>query len=219
MEGFRWLERVNRGFWRRIEEQFLARNKVCARLCSIGLNAHMVERGRAEENVGLDWVMRKDDKSLGLIEIHESQICWVNVIETKSGKGTQGETVRYENVYIVPDSTLYTRGDDWLIESTRQKGVPLIGRVLDIKWKANCEDELIMRLGQDVLLNQTLIRLNEDVQMRSFPKYGCWAISSSKYMHDWLHWVVGRSIPSREQWDCYEMITRFLLEFSERKKL
>jgi len=218
LEVIRWLERLNRGFWRRIEEQFLARNKVCTRLCSIGLNTHMVELGRPEENVGLDWVMSKDDKSLGLIEIQESPIRWVNVLQTISGKGTQGETVRYKNVYIVPDSTLFTKGGDWFIESTRQKSVRVIGRVIDIKWKANFEDELIMRLGQDVLLNQSLIRLNEDILIRSFPKYGCWAISSSRFFGGWFGLAVGQSTPSREQWDCYEMVTRFLLEFSERKK-
>lgn len=194
-----------------LRDKLVPRRKVYAHLCSIGLKAQIVESDLPEENIGHAGVLSDSEESMGLIEIRESPIRWVSVLETISNKGTANENVYYKNVYIVPALSLSTGETHWLMESVRVKNIPIVGRVLDIKWKANFEDELIMRLSQDVLINQTLIRLNEDVKICSFPEYGCWAISSSKYMSGFLHWVVGRSIPSREQWNCYETIAHHLL--------
>ena len=57
------------------------RDEVCSRLCVIGLDARMVERGPLLEDVVGDGA----GKSLGLIEIRDSPICWVNVLRHEYG--------------------------------------------------------------------------------------------------------------------------------------
>ena len=66
------------GFFNNIKETLRdkTRDKVCTRLCAIGVESRMAERGRSEEHIGA----RVIGASLGLIEIQDSPICWVNVV-------------------------------------------------------------------------------------------------------------------------------------------
>ncbi|MBA7670594.1 hypothetical protein ES703_78740 [subsurface metagenome] len=160
----------------------------------------------------------KDEKSLGLIEIRDSPIRWVNVLDIVRGKGTQSEAeaVVHRNVYVVPNSSVSSKGGYMLAKSVRVKSTPLIGRVVDIRWEGGkSHGNLMRRMSDDVLLNQSLIRLKEDVTIRGFPEYNCWAILSSRSsVGGFLGGFFGHPAPSRKQWDCYETIARHLLEHS-----
>jgi len=197
--------------------------EVYAGLCSMGLDARMVERGRIDENI----VKPKGNESLGLIEIQGSPICRINMLREKQGclfflyEGIS----EYKNVYLILDSNIH-KGGHLELESVRLKSVPLFGRVVDLLWRGNFDsdlyrqmmlidepqkqtltawkEELVKRLGEDALIKQTLIRLKEDIKVRSHPEYGYWAIVSEELT------------PSREQWDCYETIARYLLESSRK---
>ena len=170
-----------------------SRDNVCVYLCSIGLDARMVERGRPEERIG-------EGRSLGLIEIRGSPIRWVNLIGQVSYSGPiTGGGGDLIIVYLIPDSTISTVGH---MDFIRVKRVPALGPVVGAQWKGNTESNIISQLNQDVLLNQTLIRLEEQIRVQSHPECMCWAILISRW----------RVLPSRKQWDCYETIARHLLE-------
>lgn len=189
------------------------RDKLCADLCAMGLDAHMLERGRPEEGV----VGGSKGGSLGLIEIRAGPIRWVSVLRhtQRSGGGLSGgsETVTYTNVYLVSDTGI-GRERRVEVKSIPVKSVLLFGRVIDLLWKGKLQGDLIRRLNEDLLLKQSLLRVKEDVTIRSFPDVGCWAISSRWYQADWLGRTPKKLTPSREQWSCYETIARHLLESS-----
>jgi len=171
----------------------------------------MAERGRPEERIGENW----KGKSQGLIEIRDSPIQWVNVVKEKGRGGPDGggSPDTHTNVYLVPAPTPSTKWH-YQVESVRVKSVPLFGRVVDLLWKSNFESELVRRLNEDVSLKESLIRLNEDVVMRSFPGHGYWALISKQYPSSLFGAPCRQSAPSREEWDCYKTITAHLLECS-----
>ena len=181
------------------------RGDLFASLKRLGLNPQMAERGRPEEYIGEDW----KGKSQGLIEIQGSPIRWVNVLKEER----QDDSDVYTNVYLVPSPSRYAKAYD-VVESVREKSVPTFGRVVAIRWKANFEGDLIRRINEDVSLKESLIKLNEDVTIRSTPEYGCWAIVSRRYPTSWFGLPCRQRAPSRAQWECYETITRHLLESS-----
>jgi len=184
-------------------------HKVYVGLRAIGLDARKLERGRLEEDIA-----RGSQKSLGLIEIQGRSIRLVNVLkaETSGGSNNPG-SVDYSNVYLVPDPVMGLQ--KLKLKSVRVRSVPVVGRVVDLHWKGNFKGNHISRLGQDVSLNQTLIRLKEDIEICSHPDHGCWSILSSRSSTGNFPWVFfGHPAPSREQWDCYETIASHLLKVS-----
>lgn len=183
------------------------KGNLCASLNRLGLNAQITERGRPEEHIGENW----KGKSQGLIEIEGSLIRWVNVLKQEGTGGEHGSPDTYTNVYLIPSSTVYVEAY-YEMQSIRVKSVPLFGEVVDIRWKTDLEGDLIQRINGDVTLKESLIKLNEDVTIRSFPNDGCWAIVSRRY-HGWFGPQKQRA-PSRAQWECYKTIARHLLEAS-----
>ena len=185
-------------------------NKVASGLRAIGLDARMVEfRPKGDTVPG--WVLGKDEKCRGLIEVRNSPIRWVSVIEEVWGKGTQGERADYKNVYVVPDASVTTKGE-YFAKSHRLKSVPLIGRVVGICWNGKLHGELIKRISDDAMLSRSLIEIKEDITIRSLPDQGCWSILSSRESTAVFPWVFfARPAPSRIQWDCYETIAHHLL--------
>lgn len=180
-------------------------------LYAIGVDAHMVERGRPEEHIHGS----SKGRSMGLIEIRHSPIRWVNVLRYQASIGTiwNPPTTSYQNVYIVHDPTVYRKRK---LKSVRIKDIPLIGQVVGVRWKGNCSGSVMKRINEDLLLNRALVRYKGDIEIRSDPKYRCWAISSS-----WWTWVRDRmeasqSPPYPEEWGCYETIARHLLESGEK---
>jgi len=79
------------------------RDKVRARLCAIGVDARIAERGRPEENLGCIGLKR----SLGVVEIYGEPIRWVNVINWT--QHFPGNVQKYRNVYLVHDPNLSTK--------------------------------------------------------------------------------------------------------------
>lgn len=186
-------------------------HRIYTGLRAIGLDAQKVERGRPEEHIGEDW----KGKSQGLIEIQGSPIRWVNVLkEETSGTGPNNPgSVDYHKVYLIPHPSMGLQKLE--LKSVRVKSVPVVGRVVDLKWKGNFEGNKISQFSQDISLSQTLIRLKEDIEVHSHPDHGCWSLLSSRSSTGIFPWVLfARPAPSRIQWDCYETIARYLLESS-----
>ena len=144
------------GFFDKIKETLRdkTRDKVCTRLCAIGVDALIAERGqrRPEEKLGCSGLQR----SLGLIEIHEEPISWANVITWQ--QIFPANVTKYRNVYLVHDPNLSTKS----------------------KLHGN---EIGRRMKDDLLLNQG-IRLSRDIEIQAFPDDECWAILSEEYTGD-----------------------------------
>jgi len=156
------------------------RDKTRDRVCT-GLRAIGVDARMAERG-------RPEEKlgcsglqrSLGLVEIHGEPIQWVNVINWT--QHFPANVQKYRNVYLVHDPHLSTKS----------------------KLNGN---EIGRRMKKDVLLNQGLVGLSRDIEIRTFPEDKCWAILSKGYE--------GRNPPpSSEQWNCFKAIAQRLLESS-----
>jgi hypothetical protein len=174
-------------FLDRAEEIFRdkGRDDLCAWLQDMGIDAQVAERGRVEENIECGFL----SEPLGLIDIPEGPIRWVNVIKRKSG-----DDVKYYFKYGVPDSRLQSnlpkveirskpKGDNW-------------------QWKGNDAGlGIVDRLNGDMSTGHTLIRTKSpNMTIRAYTDPSCWVISSE---------AIG--MPSQELWDCYQAIAQHLL--------
>lgn len=177
-----------------------ARDNLCGHLMAIGVDASLAEPGQAEEGIMGD----RPGSSLGLIEVRSSLIKWVNVLKQGRRDSYKGIDV-YSNVYLVPDSAI--RGGIQL-KSVRVKTVPVFGKVVGVRWRGKLGENLVRQLEQDRLLNQSLIWLKEDIKVRSYPGYKCWAIWSRQYEKVGFS-KDGQPI-SKAQWNNYEAIARHL---------
>ena len=169
-------------------------------LRAAGLEVRVAEAGRPERHVvGMGWGKR----SQLLIEIGREPIRWVNVVTQARGQKTQ-----HTNIYVIPGSSIFQEG--WL-RAARVKTIPIFGRVVDLRWKGKMVVSLIRRLEQDVLLSQTLMRLKEDIEIRSDPEFGCWSLVSLQHKFDFRTGHLWQPAPSAEKWECYRTIARHLL--------
>lgn len=201
------------------------RQRLCADLRAMELETWIVERGRPEEGISGGLM----GTSLGLIEVRDSPIRWINVLEHPASRYA---ATTYTNIYVVPDSRVRS-GRHLELKSVRVRDTAVHGRVVEVQWTASFvgtrtaaaseggssegwESALLDRLSGDTSLQESLIRLNEAIAVRSVPTYWCWAISSGSYEES----VSGREsaglAPSQDQWDCYQTIARHLLEFGEK---
>jgi hypothetical protein len=179
-------------------------------LQSIGLDVIGVKRGRPEEDTS--FIVNQAGESLGLIEIQNSPIQWVNVVE-KPGNASQGTSLSYINIYLI-SSTKAPFSGYHEAKSMRVRNIPIIGHVKDIRWKSKIGawDDFIQRIDEDVSLKQVLIRLRKDIEVRSFPKQNCWGIWSRQ---SWFDSAKGLKKISREEVGCYETTARHLLELGK----
>ena len=112
------------------------RDNLTSALNSLGVRAKMAERGRAEEEVR----KRLFTRSLGVVDIPEGSIRWINVVKQDGG---QHNPPRWWLVFCVPDEERDTTPDDLRevdarqtidIKTIRTKSFPLFGRVTGIAW-------------------------------------------------------------------------------------
>ena len=84
------------GFLRQIQE-FLrdkTRDRLCVYLHRIGVDAKIAERNRREENI---IAVDAYSKSLGILEISEGYIRWINIIK----RTQQGHTNYYLELFLI----------------------------------------------------------------------------------------------------------------------
>lgn len=160
------------------------RDYLCATLQSMGVDAEIARRGRPEEQMS-------GGGSLGLIEIFEGPIRWVDVRRLYRHAGE--ETVYFYD-YGVPDSRLQSNAPGVEIESKRKRD----------NWQWRGTDAglgIIGRLNGDISIEYTLIRTKTPkVTIRTYTLPGCWVISSE---------AIG--MLSQELWNCYQAIAKHLL--------
>ena len=203
-------QRSSTDFFDKVEERFtdfsdrvgvrfrvMNRDRICDRLGALGADARLAGRGRAEEQItnGIQC------GSLGLIDIREGPIRWVNVRKVRQYGDPQGS---HFTDYGVPDPRLELYSRRPAIKSVRTKEFPLVGRVIDLHWKG--EDfglGIISRLNSDFQLKRPIMS-SQDVKIYACGHHSdyhsCWIISTETF-----------DSPSRELWNCYQSIAQHLL--------
>jgi len=166
------------------------RDKVCANLNSVGIDARLAERGVKEEKASTPRWFR----SLGLIEINKSPINFVHVIYVQTRYGRH-----YSTLYLIYDPGVINKAG-LKARSKRVKEPPLIGEVKDVVWKGDLGGSITQRLNEDEYLKQELIRARHDVKVGTCPDINYWKIEAKGYLVKQVH----------EKWDVYEMIARHL---------
>ena len=184
---------MNISLFKRIMSRLLkdkTRYRLFTDLRAMDLNVQIAERGQPEEGVSGGLM----GNSLGLIGVQDSPIQRINVLEHPASRYA---SATYTNIYVVPDSRVRSGG--YLeLRSTRKRSASVYGRVIDLYWTANfvgtrvvvnpeeewdddMEEHLLDRMNNDVALKTGLIKLNEDITIRSVPNFWCLAISSGSY--------------------------------------
>ena len=193
------------------EKMGLAR-ELCAGLIHLGIQARIAEPGRMEEDITRSRIW--SEFSLGLIDISEGAIQWVNVQEEEFEHGShifaqygvptpQG----YWSIHNKPIHKTIWALRSLKIRSVRVKKFPLLGRVGGVRWRG--EDSglgIVSRLNGAASIQNTIMRSDDlkyaDLEIRGYPEHGCWILNQNQE-----HSIV----PSRDQWNCYREIAEVLL--------
>ena len=176
------------------------RDELCAHFRGLGIDAQLAPRGRAEEKI-----THGRGKSLGIIDVQDVLIRWVDVKRTKVGDASDergGVITTWHIEYGVPDSRITAGFHKVKIGIKRIKGFPLFGKVVDSKWAG--EDfglGLIGRLSHDVSQNKTIMD-TDGLEIGAYPGHSCWILTVSS--EDVL-------APSKQEWDGYQSIASHLL--------
>ena len=130
------------------------RDDLCADLRALGIQAQMSERGRPEEKI-----TRGRGKSLGIIDIQDAPIRWVDVKKGVTRDWENRRDTYWTIEYGVPDSRFTAGFHKVKIRTVRLKTIPLFGEVVDFMWEGKDFGlGLIKRLNLDVLLNKLLVQ-------------------------------------------------------------
>jgi len=169
------------------------RDKVFAALKRMRVPAELAESGRHEENLKCGFGIH----SLGIIDIEEGLVRWVNVrIDLNEVSWID---------YAVPDERLSHSGREILIQAHFEKRLFGLGKVINLVWRG--EDSglgIVGRLNGDIPLKNTLMGAGiDDFTITFHDKPGCWLIS-----------VAYTAPPDKALWGCYQSIAEHLL--SER---
>jgi hypothetical protein len=186
-------ESTFKDFLQSVKELFRdkTRDRICAGLRMLGIDAQMSLRGRIEERVC-------GGNSLGIIDIHNSPIDWVNIRKETRGSG-ENRNVYHFIEYGIPDNRLGSNSDLIGIKTVSIKTIPLVGRIKDIRWEGEeLNLGIISRLNDDISLKYPIMK-SHDLSITANGKYGCWVISTET-----------RKIPTADLWSCYEAIAQHL---------
>jgi len=166
------------------------REKIFVALKRIRVPAELAESGHPEENLKCGFGVH----SLGIIDIDEGPVRWVNVrIDLNEINWVD---------YAVPDERLSRREREIMIQAHFEKRLFGLGKVVDLVWRG--EDAgwgIIRRLNGDIPLKNRLMSTGaDDFTITAHDKPGCWLIS-----------VVYTAPPDKELWGCYRSIAEHLL--------
>ena len=164
-------------------------------LVDLGIDAQLSETPQTQQKIGTGGLF-KVNSSLGLINIQDGPIRWINLKEARENKSRHGAIVRY--TYYMDYGVPYQSGarvpKDWVF-SVRVKRFPIFGAVVGIRWTGRgLGREIADRLNADSLLKRPSI-IDSDFEITSYPEHECWVLSAGKWR-----------VPSRDQWDAYQAL-------------
>lgn len=175
------------------------RDRVCKTLQNMGISAQMSERGRSEEEVGL----RPYFKSLGLIDIKEGPVNWINVIRKRVAHITE-----YFLNYCVPDPRLTPSSPIVLFKSELKRKLIVFGKISGFNWEGKDSGTgIIDCLNSDGSLREGLIKGKVMFTVSAYGKGSYWIISSSYSEFN----ITPHYCPSEEEWRVCQLIAQHLL--------
>lgn len=150
------------------------RDTLAEALGEIGVQAEMADRDRPEEVFGKQMFRR----SLGLIDIAEGPISWVNVIKQD---GSDKSPPQWWFVFGIPDDRKLPKQGDVKLTTLRKKSFPLFGKVLDVSWRGKDKGSgLISVLSEDATVDEMVKRV-KDMELLCRPKdFQGWTLRTSK---------------------------------------
>ena len=169
-------------------------------LNALGARAEMAERGRSEERVGSSWA-----QSLGVIDVADCPVRWINVVRQSNQYGS-----RWWLVFGAPDepSDLRSaeRNKDVQLKTSRKRSFPLFGRVTEAGWTDNGNaGDLATTLANDRAVDAFVWNVS-DVEIRN----------DDENFRGWTLRVGKRFTPSKRDWDAICAMAEHLLAFTRR---
>ena len=171
-----------------------SREELAYALNSVGVKAEMAERGRAEEKVEDSWYQR----SLGVIDILEASIKWVNILKRDAG---QNNPPKWWVVLGILDERSLSSHKEIKIKTVRKKTFLLFGKVADVVWKGyDGNTGLVNTLSKD-LATKTLAKRIGNLEIKS----------QANGFQGWTLTVDKRFSPTSQEWETLEKIAGYIL--------
>jgi hypothetical protein len=142
------------------------RDALARDLSALGVKATMGERGRKEEKIrsGSKWLFQR---SLGVIDVEEGPLKWINVIRLKN-RDRNGPAI-HRVVFGIPDNHLLEQHHPLKLSTVRKKSFPLFGKVIDVDWEGDSVLlPLITDFSNDAAVDQVVKELG-NLQVRTHP--------------------------------------------------
>ena len=198
------------------------REEFCAHLQSLGIDAQMALRGRAEQKI-----YTGPRGSLGVVDIAKGSIRWVNVTIATAARGP-GEDIDmpYYLVYGVPDARVGPRFSKVRVKAVvktshvrsggpwwKYRPLGSLGQVIEVRWEGDDFGlGIVQHLTQEVSVRSAIAdghswglvsQVNPrdgPVEIRAYPDRSCWILTTKDALE-----------PTRQEWDCYQSIASHLL--------
>ena len=170
------------------------RDNLAHALNSLGVQAEIADRGRVEEKVHNAWWNR----SLGVIDLPEGPVRWINVIKKDPSK--ESPPMWWIN-FCIPDERPISGNREIDVKTVRKKTFPLFGQVIGVDWKGKDHSTgLVNRLSYDQSAKDLATRTG-NIRIRSY----------SKEFQGWTVQVAARFEPTRQDWQIIQKIADYLL--------
>lgn len=179
--------------------------RICIGFNRLGIDARLVKSGRIEQHIGIGGLV-KVHSSLGLIEIMDGPIGWINLKEARQGKGPEGGVeITYSMDYGVPLAGEPKLSRAWVFALGRKK-FPIFGPVVQLRWKGGGWGQKVAdQLNWDGLMLQPSV-MGHGMELTWNPEHFCWTISTEAWR-----------VPSMEQWNAYLALARHLVTTRESR--
>ena len=150
------------------------RDTLAEALQTLGVPAEMAERGRPEESLG----KRLFCRSLGVIDIKEGPIAWVNTIKKD---GNDKSPPQWWFIFGIPDNRKMPKESAIKLTTLRKKSFPLFGQVLDVSWRGkDMGTGLISVLSEDTTVDEMVKRVKDMTLQNRSKEFQGWSLQTGK---------------------------------------
>ena len=160
----------------------------------IGVKAEMADRERAEEKVENSWYQR----SLGVIDITEGPIRWINILKKDPSKDSPP---RWWVVMGIPDDSAVSIRKQIKIKTKRKKSFPLFGKVIDVAWAVKDGGTGLAKTISDDTSTKTLATRIGNLEIKR----------QAEIFQGWTLTVDKQFSPTRQEWETIEKIADYIL--------
>ena len=174
-------------------------DRVFIALNDLGIDTQYSETYQREQVIGIG-DMFKANKSLGLINIKDGPIRWINFKEARKNKGRGGD---YRCIYHMDYGVPLPNGSRIMEERIFAAGLKrffLFGPVVRIRWKGEGWGRIVANnLNADALMRKPTV-MDSGIELTWYPEHLCWIISTKEWRR-----------PSKEQWNGYQALAKHLV--------